>query len=191
MWRFPCLHPRCMILSTIRVRLLVEAASDMLRFFVKCRVSVADERLWRDFSVLFRAGWRYPLDINLAAGGAQSEALPECCVWALVLKRCRSGNSALVKQARYGCAVKLSCNVRASDRTVRNEFVPSDSPPRDFESDMTGSTISAFKDFHCDLYGRRINFTNSQNLVGRCRDRPSSASLMTCTNVKFFFEEMK
>ena len=26
--------------------------------------------------------------------------------------------------------------------------------------------------FHCDLQARKINFTNSKTLVGRCRDRP-------------------
>lgn len=36
---------------------------------------------------------------------------------------------------------------------------------------MYEKTGAVFK-FGCDLQGRKINFTNSKTLVGRCRDRP-------------------
>ena len=42
----------------------------------------------------------------------------------------------------------------------------------------------------CNLQGRKMNFTNSKTLVGQCRDPPSSASPLTCPNIKnFFFQE--
>ena len=35
-----------------------------------------------------------------------------------------------------------------------------------------------------NLESRGINFTSSKTLVGRCRDRPKRALLLTCPNVK-------
>ena len=35
-------------------------------------------------------------------------------------------------------------------------------------------TPSTENDNYCDLWGRKINFTNSKTLVGRCRDRRDS-----------------
>ena len=35
----------------------------------------------------------------------------------------------------------------------------------------------------CDVQGRKIKFTNSKTLVGRCRDRPSRALTLTFPNV--------
>ena len=46
----------------------------------------------------------------------------------------------------------------------------------------------------CDLQSRKANFPNFTNfgwLVGRCRDRPSRALSLTCTNVKTFFFKKK
>ena len=36
----------------------------------------------------------------------------------------------------------------------------------------------------CDIQDRKINFTNSNTLVGWCRDRPSRALPQTCPNAK-------
>ena len=42
--------------------------------------------------------------------------------------------------------------------------------------------IPAGSVFDCDLQGRKINFTNSKTLVGRCRDRRDAP--LACPNVK-------
>ena len=39
-----------------------------------------------------------------------------------------------------------------------------------FFQKMWGNLLDFFNLFHCDLQGRKNNFTNSKTLVGGCRD---------------------
>ena len=74
-------------------------------------------------------------------------------------------------------------NVSVGVMTMRNKWSLCRSR-YDFDGNSFQLSPVARKFLVCDLQGRRINFANSKTLVGRCRDRPSSASPLTFPNAK-------